>query len=531
MRAKKKSALSDTNTPIKAIGYIRVSRLKGKNKPYKNHVSPETQIEAIKNYCQMMGWELVDTFQDLDRSGYRRKSGKLNYQERPGLMAAIDYIKEKGINKLVVWKFSRLGRRIREAHEIIDLLEGMDCDVVCTSLNIDTGTPMGRLVRNIMIDFDEFYSEDLAETIYDNKAINAEAGRWNGGNVPYGLKWLQDKKEFTEDEETFPFLQQIFRLAARGWPPGKIAIEMQIQGAPCPLRKWHIDSVRYILRNSIYIGMPVWDGEARRSRYKCFIDKGLFDRVQAIMDKNSKMAPRTLGSQHILTPLLTCGKCGARMDIKWNGSPGWKRRRYHCINKYARYALLPENLCPTPYYDVDSLETAVVEQLREIACRDDFFDAILTQAAGSEYSPEAIKKEIAAMEAQQVALARAENELFDDCYVKKVISQEQFLRQNRRLQEKQEQIEKKIEEASRLLRQDRGQAVAAYRQELMKFTSVWDSLDVEEKRELIGSVVDGIVITPEKAIIKLLFGEVEIPTYEVRRAIFFGQKRKDAVNC
>lgn len=255
--------LSQSNDgPLKAVGYIRVSRLKNKNHPHKNHVSPETQTEAIKSYCQMMGWELVDTFQDLDRSGYKRKSGKLNYQERPGLMAAIDCIKENKVQKLVVWKFSRLGRRIREAHEIIDLLESMGCDVVCTSLNIDTGTPMGRLVRNIMIDFDEFYSEDLAETIYDNKAINAEAGRWNGGNVPYGLKWLQDKKEFTEDEETFSFLQQIFSLAARGWSPGKIALEMQMQGAPCPMRKWNGDSVRYILRNSIYIGMPVWDGEA-----------------------------------------------------------------------------------------------------------------------------------------------------------------------------------------------------------------------------------------------------------------------------
>jgi hypothetical protein len=212
------------------------------------------------------------------------------------------------------------------------------------------------------------------------------------------------------------------------------------------------------------------------------------------------------------------------MDIKYNGSKGWKRRRYHCSNKYA---LLPEERCPTPYYDADSLEAAVVEQLREIACRDDFFEAILAQAAGSEYSPEAIKREIAALEAQLAALARAENELFDDCYVKKIISQEQFLRQNRRLQEKQEQIEKKIEEASRLLRQDRSQAVAAYRQELQKFTSVWDTLAVEEKRELIGSVVDSITITPEKAVIKLLFGEAEIPTYEVRRVIFFGQKEKD----
>lgn len=520
---KRTPSLNTSQGPIKAVGYIRVSRLKH----HKNHVSPETQIEAIKNYCQMMGWELVATFDDLDRSGYKRKSGKLNYEDRPGLMAAIDYVKEQKINKLVVWKFSRLGRRIREAHEIIDLLENMGCDVVCTSLNIDTGTPMGRLVRNIMIDFDEFYSEDLAETIYDNKAINAEAGRWNGGNVPYGLKWLPDKKEFTEDEGTFPFLQEIFRLAIRGWSSGRIALEMQMQGAPCPMRKWNADSVRYILRNPIYIGMPVWDGEARRSRYKCFIDKELFERVQAILDKNSKIAPRTLGSQHILTPLLVCGKCGSRMDVKWNGSPGWKRRRYHCSHKYA---LLHEERCYSPYYDAESLEAAVVEQLRRIAYRDDFFDAILAQAAGNNYSQEAIKKEIAALEAQQAALARAENELFDDCYIKKIISQEQFLRQNQRLHEKQEQIEQKIEDASRLLRQDRGQAVAAYRQELLKFTSVWDTMDIEEKRELIGSVVDEITIMPDKAIIKLLFGEAEIPTYESRRVKFFRQKEKDAAN-
>jgi site-specific DNA recombinase len=345
--------------------------------------------------------------------------------------------------------------------------------------------------------------------------------------VPYGLKWLADKKEFAEDEETFPWLRQIFELAARGWSPGRIALEMQLQDAPPPREKWTGDSVRYMLRNPIYAGMLAWDGEIHQSRYQCFIDKDLFARVQAILAKNGKIAPRTLGSQHILTPLLVCGNCGSRMDIKYNGSPGWKRRRYHCSNKYA---LLPEERCPTPYYDADSLETAVVEQLREIACRDDFFDAILEQAAAGEYSLEAVKKEIASLEAQLSSLARAENELFDDCYVKKIIPQDQFKRQNERLLEKKQVLENKLADARHLLQQDRRQAVENYKQELTRFTGIWDSLEPEEKRELIGSLVDAITIMPEKAIIKLLFGEVEIPTYEARRVIFFGQKEKDAAN-
>jgi len=498
---------------IKAIGYIRVSRLKH----HKNHVSPDTQKEAIENYCKAMGWELAAIFEDLDRSGYKRKAGKLNYEDRPGLLQALEYVKTHSIQKLVVWKFSRLGRRIREAHEIIDTLENVGCDVVCTSLNIDTGTPTGRLVRNIMIDFDEFTSEELGETIYENKAVNAERGRWNGGNVPYGLKWLPDKKEFVEHEETFRWLQLIFDLAERGWLPSRIAAYLHEQGAPPPREKWTDDSVRYILRNPIYVAMPVWDGEARPSRYQCFIPKQQFEKVQAMLDRNSKLAPRTLGSQHFLTPLLRCGICGSRMDIKYNGTDNWKRRRYHCSRKYA---LLKEERCNTPYYDADSLEEAVVTQLRSIACQPEFLDQILTEAIES-VPVEAIKKEISTLEAQLAVLVRAENELFDDCYVKKLIPQEQFLRQNERLQEKRQEIEDRLQQLRRELSHDSRQLVEAYKRELEQFTRLWDSATSEEKREIVASLVDEVIVQPERATMKLYWAEVGIPTYERRKVVFF----------
>ena len=45
---------------------------------------------------------------------------------------------------------------------------------------------MGRLLRNVLLDFAQFEREMTADRTRDKMHQRAQKGLWNGGNVPYG---------------------------------------------------------------------------------------------------------------------------------------------------------------------------------------------------------------------------------------------------------------------------------------------------------------------------------------------------------
>jgi site-specific DNA recombinase len=52
---------------MKAIGYVRVSRVGGRAGD--SFLSPELQRQSIERVCHREGLELVDVFEELDKSG------------------------------------------------------------------------------------------------------------------------------------------------------------------------------------------------------------------------------------------------------------------------------------------------------------------------------------------------------------------------------------------------------------------------------------------------------------------------------
>ena len=52
---------------------------------------------------------------------------------------------------------------------------------------------MGRLLRNVLLDFAQFEREMTADRTRDKMYQRAQKGLWNGGNVPFGYA-LENKK-------------------------------------------------------------------------------------------------------------------------------------------------------------------------------------------------------------------------------------------------------------------------------------------------------------------------------------------------
>ena len=93
----------------KVIGYVRVSSELQKMKEN----SIKNQIKEIRDYSNRCGFELVEIFEDLGISGLR--------SDRKGLMELLDKVKNDKVDGVIVYSLSRIGRKLRDVIDIIDL--------------------------------------------------------------------------------------------------------------------------------------------------------------------------------------------------------------------------------------------------------------------------------------------------------------------------------------------------------------------------------------------------------------------------
>ena len=101
---------------MKVLGYVRVSSIM-QNEEGK---SIEMQMDYIKKYCKVNNYELVDIFEDRGISGLKGN--------REGLNNLISAIENKDCECVVVYSLSRLGRKLKNIVDWIDLLNKKDIE-------------------------------------------------------------------------------------------------------------------------------------------------------------------------------------------------------------------------------------------------------------------------------------------------------------------------------------------------------------------------------------------------------------------
>lgn len=119
---------------MKVIGYLRVSTIG-------QEYGIQAQRQAIERQAQDRGWE-VEWIEDAGRSG--------KDIDRPGITRALDLLKQGSAEALVVSKLDRLSRSLADFARLLETANKQGWGVVAIDLGIDTTTPTGELVANIM---------------------------------------------------------------------------------------------------------------------------------------------------------------------------------------------------------------------------------------------------------------------------------------------------------------------------------------------------------------------------------------------
>jgi site-specific DNA recombinase len=157
------------------IGYCRVS-----TEGQMDNTSLESQQQKIINYCQFRGWELVNIY-------IEQGSGK-NTKDRPIFNQAMNDL--KSCDGLIISHFDRLARNNKDLATLLDdhFSESAGKELVITDLSIDTTSPSGRMILQIMSSVAEFELKKITERTQGGRKAKAEAGGYAYGSPKYGEK-------------------------------------------------------------------------------------------------------------------------------------------------------------------------------------------------------------------------------------------------------------------------------------------------------------------------------------------------------
>lgn len=99
-------------------------------------------------------------------------------QQRPELGRALDYVREG--DALVVTKLDRLARSVADLVRITERLKEKGVALRILALNLDTGTPHGKLMLNLLGSIAEFERELMLERQREGVAKAKADGKYKG---------------------------------------------------------------------------------------------------------------------------------------------------------------------------------------------------------------------------------------------------------------------------------------------------------------------------------------------------------------
>jgi DNA invertase Pin-like site-specific DNA recombinase len=112
------------------------------------------QLLALKRYVQAMEWEIVGEYTD-------ECSGKT--PERDGLKAMMKDAQAHKFDVILVLRIDRIMRSVKHFVNLNEQLDGCGVKLVSASDGMDYATPIGKLVRGVLMDVAEFEVEQLTQ--------------------------------------------------------------------------------------------------------------------------------------------------------------------------------------------------------------------------------------------------------------------------------------------------------------------------------------------------------------------------------
>ncbi|HWC82121.1 MAG TPA: recombinase family protein [Pseudonocardiaceae bacterium] len=318
--------------------------------------SIEAQDNALKAYVESQPrWRLVQRFAD-DASGATI--------QRPGLQRALAAAHLGALDVLLVYRVDRFSRRLRDLVDLLDDLTEAQVAFRSATEPIDTATPMGRLLLQLLGMFAEFERGVIIDRVVGGMERKAAAGRWRGGMRPFGYEPDPTTHVLRIVPGEATVVRTIFelytdqRLGSRA-----VADRLNARGFRTAVDgPWSGHQVVRVLANRVYLGEICFREITTADAHPPIIDADTFTLAEKILaargEEHSRRASNA--SEYLFTGKLHCPECGKAMIGTAATGRSRTYRYYTCFTR-ARYGTQE---CSAPRLPADDVDTAVLAALR-----------------------------------------------------------------------------------------------------------------------------------------------------------------------
>lgn len=130
--------------------YVRVST---------NDQTTKNQQRELKEVAKRHGWKIVEVLEDAGISGAKGRS------QRPGLDALLRGVARKDYDVVAAWSVDRLGRSLQDLVGLLQELHAKGVDLYLHQQGVDTTTPGGKALFQMLGVFAEFERALIRERI------------------------------------------------------------------------------------------------------------------------------------------------------------------------------------------------------------------------------------------------------------------------------------------------------------------------------------------------------------------------------
>ena len=162
------------------------------------------------------------------------------------------------------------------------------------------------------------------------------------------LGYVNKNKRIVPDENIAPLIKKTFEAYATGnFTLRELRDKFNALGLKRKSGKeLAVSNYQKLLKNPIYTGLMLYNGEIHEGKHEPIITKKLFDSVQEVMSRKSKPKSREL-KDYLYRGFFRCGECGCFITTETQKGHNYLRctkRKNPCSQKYTREEIITSEI-------------------------------------------------------------------------------------------------------------------------------------------------------------------------------------------
>jgi len=469
---------SDGNFLIN-VAYRRVST----DKQAEEGFGLDVQRNDIIRYCQYNNVNNCVLFTDDGVTG--------TTMDRPGLNHFVELVDRfnRGASKIkincfIVPRIDRLSRSLLGTLQFIQdyivdrkdsknsLVNTNTYDINFVSIaepfvSVDRNNPTSKLMLVLFAGLAEYDRDQIVYKMKRGREERIKSGKpMGGGNQPYGYRYNRETGNYDVVPEEKEKVQEIFRLyVEEKMPPAKISDLLGFKGERIVVQ---------ILKRRTSLGYLVYKGKEYAGNHEPLIDEKIFYEAQEEMERRSITYAR---SQYLLSGLLVCGDCGAKMRYqKWG-----KSVKIVCYSQQStKQYLIKDPDCKNLKYFAEDVEEAVVQELFQMS----YLNNKNTKKTVSQFE---------VLDNLKLKIRRKQEEIkrLYNIYAEKGTEQllEVISEREQEIDRLQEAVENESKKSTIAIKVERS------RELLRDLQKSWGVMSIEEKKHVCDQLIDKVIIS------------------------------------